>query len=377
MPKANKIVHLSTVHPVQDTRILYKEVWSLAVNNFEVMLAAQCKKTQESFEGIKILCLPTPKNRFSRFFGSAYRACKLSLRERADVYHFHDPELIPVGLLLRVMGKKVVYDVHEDLPRQILSKHWIPSMFRGLVSKTAAITEWIAAKFMSGIVAATPAIAKRFPLHKTVVVQNFPLLSEFDDADGIPYQERPMQIAYIGGITSIRGAEEMVRAMEYLPLRLEARLILAGVFSPPELQGKVSSLPGWKHVEYLGWQDRSGVYRVLASARVGVHVVHPIDNYKEGYPTKVFEYMAAGVPVVVSDFPLFREIVERTGAGLTVDPMDPKAIASAVRWLLENPDEAEKMGKRGREVVLKKYNWEREAQRLIGLYQRLLGRVVC
>jgi len=374
MPKANKIVHLSTVHPVQDTRILYKEVWSLAVNNFEVMLAAQCKKTQESLEGIKILCLPTPKNRFSRFFGSAYRACMLSLHERADVYHFHDPELIPVGLLLRVMGKKVVYDVHEDLPRQILSKHWIPSMFRGLVSKTAAITEWIAAKFMSGIVAATPAIAKRFPAHKTVVVQNFPLLSEFEDVDGIPYQDRPMQIAYVGGISAIRGAREMIRAMEYLPEKLRARLAMAGAFSPPELEGEIRKLPGWHYVDFLGWQDRRSVAKLLGRSRVGLVLFHPEPNHMEAQPNKLFEYMAAGIPVVASNFPLWREIVEGDGCGLTVDPRDPKAIAEAIQWLLEHPKEAEEMGKRGRRAVLEKYNWDREAEKLLDLYRRLLAR---
>jgi len=222
-------------------------------------------------------------------------------------------------------------------------------------------------------VAATPAIAKRFPRDKTIVVQNFPILSEFNVTDGFPYHQRPMQIAYVGGITAIRGAEEMVRTMEYLPTRLAAKLVLAGAFSPSEFEEELRKLPGWQYVEYLGWQDRGGVRRILASARVGLHVVHPVDNYKEGYPTKVFEYMAAGIPVVVSDFPLFREIIESVGCGLTVDPMDPKAIAGAVQWLLEHPNEAENMGKRGREAVLVKFNWEREAQNLIGLYQRLLG----
>lgn len=373
MFNAKKIVHLSTVHPAQDVRILYKEALSLAVNNFEVVLAAQCK-ARGSLEEIKILCLPPPKNRFLRFFGSAYRIYMLSLRERADVYHFHDPELIPVGLLLRVMGKKVVYDVHEDLPRQILSKHWIPSMLRGLVSKTAAITEWIAAKFMSGIVAATPAIAKRFPAHKTVVVQNFPLLSEFEDVDGIPYHERPMQIAYIGGITSIRGAEEMVRAMEYLPEKLRARLAMAGTFSPPELQMELQSLPGWQRVDYMGWLNRQSVSQVLKRVRVGLVVLHPTPNYLDSYPVKLFEYMASGIPVVASNFPLWREIVEGEGCGLTVDPRDPKAIAGAIQWLLEHPKEAEEMGKRGRRAVLEKYNWNREAEKLLDFYRKLLSR---
>jgi glycosyltransferase involved in cell wall biosynthesis len=316
--------------------------------------------------------LPTPKNRLSRILGSTLRACILATREKADLYHFHDPELIPVGLLLRLLGKRVVYDVHEDLPRQILSKYWIPRILRGVVAKAAALAEWVAAKAMSGIVAATPAIARRFPPHKTVAVQNFPLLSEFALGEGTPYRERPMWVAYVGGITAIRGAVEMVRAMEHLPEDLGARLVLAGTFSPPELVAEVRKLPGWSYVDFLGWQGRDGISRLLRRARVGLVVLHPVTNYLDSYPVKLFEYMAAGIPVVASDFPLWREIVEGEQCGLTVDPLDPKAIAEAVRWLLEHPEEAEEMGKRGRKAVLAKYNWEREAEKLLDLYRRLL-----
>jgi glycosyltransferase involved in cell wall biosynthesis len=316
--------------------------------------------------------LPTPKNRLSRILASTPRAFILATREGADLYHFHDPELIPVGFLLRLLGKRVIYDVHEDLPRQILSKYWIPPILRAVVAKTAALAEWVAGKAMSGIVAATPAIAGRFPPHKTVVVQNFPLLSEFALGEAPPYRERPMWVAYVGGITAIRGAVEMVRAMEHLPEDLAARLVLAGTFSPPELEAEVRKLPGWSYVDLLGWQGRDGISRLLRRARVGLVVLHPVTNYLDSYPVKLFEYMAAGIPVVASNFPLWREIVEGEQCGLTVDPLDPKAIAEAVRWLLEHPEEAEEMGKRGRRAVLEKYNWEWEAEKLLDLYRRLL-----
>jgi glycosyltransferase involved in cell wall biosynthesis len=295
-----------------------------------------------------------------------------AIAQHGILYHFHDPELIPVGLVLRALGKRVVYDVHEDLPRQILSKYWIPPILRGVVAKTAALAEWVAGKAMSGIVAATPAIARRFPPHKTVVVQNFPLLFEFAHGEEAPYSSRPMLIAYVGGITAIRGAVEMVRAMEHLPEDPGARLVLAGTFSPPELEAEVRKLPGWRHVDFLGWQARSGVSHLLASSRVGLVLFHPEPNHLEAQPNKLFEYMAAGIPVVASNFPLWREIVEGEKCGLTVDPLDPKAIAEAIRWLLEHPEEAEEMGKRGRRAVVEKYNWEREAEKLLDLYRKLL-----
>jgi len=371
MSRIKRVLHLSTAHPASDVRIFHKEAKSLSEAGYDVMLAAQGQQSG-LMEGIKVLSLPTPRNRFSRLLKSTLKALSLATRKKADIYHFHDPELIPVGLLLRLLGKRVVYDVHEDLPRQILSKYWIRPILRGVVAKTAALAEWVAGNAMSGIVAATPAIAGRFPPHKTVVVQNFPLLSEFALGDGTPYRERPMWVAYVGGITAIRGAVEMVRAMEHLPEDLGARLVLAGTFSPLELEAEVRKLPGWTYVDFLGWQNREGVSQLLRNARVGLVVLYPTLNYLEAYPVKLFEYMAAGIPVVASNFPLWREIVEGEQCGLTVDPLDPKAIAEAIRWLLEHPEEAEEMGKRGRKAVLEKYNWEREAEKLLDLYRKLL-----
>ncbi len=371
MTKAKRVLHLSTVHPFLDTRIFHKEAKSLARAGYEVVLVAQ-GQPKESVEGIRIHGLPTPKNRLSRMFGTTFKALSLAVRARADIYHFHDPELIPVGLLLRLMGKKVIYDVHEDLPRQILSKYWIPSALRDVAAKAAELMEWMAGRFMNGIVAATPAIAERFPRHKTVVVQNFPLLSEFPSAEEIPYNERPLQVVYVGGISVIRGAIEMVRAMELLPERLEARLVLAGAFSPPGLEATLRQLPGWKYVNFLGWQGREGISQILKNTRVGLVVLHPTPSYLDGYPVKLFEYMAAGIPVVASNFPLWRKIVEEEGCGITVDPLDPKAIAEAIQWLLEHPKEAQEMGRRGRRAILEKYNWDQEATKLLAFYRGLL-----
>ncbi|WP_347241446.1 glycosyltransferase family 4 protein [Thermus sp.] len=370
MTKAKRVLHLSTVHPVLDTRIFHKEAQSLAQAGYEVVLVAQGQPKES--EGIRIHGLPTPKNRFSRMFGTTFKALSLAVRERADIYHFHDPELIPVGLLLRLMGKKVIYDVHEDLPRQILSKYWIPSVLRGVVAKAAELMEWVAGRFMNGIVAATPAIAERFPPHKTVVVQNFPLLSEFPHAGEIPYSERPMQVVYVGGISAIRGVIEIVKAMEHLPPRLGARLFLAGRFDPPELESRLQEMPGWHRTVFMGWLSRKEIRTLLARSRVGLVILHPTLNYVAGQPVKLFEYMAAGIPVVASNFPLWREIVEGEQCGLTVDPLNPKEIAKAIQWLLEHPQEAEEMGKRGRKAVLERFNWEQEAEKLLAFYRRIV-----
>ena len=116
------------------------------------------------------------------------------------------------------------------------------------------------------------------------------------------------------------------------------------------------------------------VSELLAQARVGVATLHPDPNYLGSLPTKLFEYMAAGLPVVASNFPLWKEIVEGNKCGLTVNPLDPEEIAHAIEYLINHPDEARRMGENGRQAVLEKYNWETEGKKLLALYEKLLAR---
>jgi len=368
-----RICILTTVHSPFDARIFHKQARTLMETGYNVTLIAQ-HDNNEVADGVKIIALPKPKNRFVRIFGLTWRVFHLALQQKADVYHFHDPELIPVGLVLKALTRAtVIYDVHEDYPLQILSKGWLPHPLRPILGHLVAGFEGVAARAFDGIVAATPGIAQRFPIEKTAMVQNFPLLSEFATSPPVPYTRRPPWVVYVGGLAATRGVFEMVKAMSYLPTRLEAHLIWAGKFMPPERQAEVSALPGWERVRFLGWQTRPQVVELLNQARVGLVLLHPRPNYLNAYPVKMFEYMAAGVPVVASDFPLWRQIIEETGGGLVVDPLDPQAIAEAIAWLLEHPQEAAAMGERGRRAALEKYNWDQEAEKLLALYRRLLA----
>ena len=367
------IVHLTTVHPPFDTRIFHKQAKTLVEAGYDVTLIAQHDRG-EVVDGVKIIALPKPKNRFARILGLTWQAFRLALQQKADVYHFHDPELIPVGLALKALTQaRVIYDVHEDYSLQILSKEWLPRPLRPILARIVAGLEGVATQVFDGVVTATLGIARRFPAEKTVMVQNFPLLSEFADRPPVPYTRRPPWVVYVGGLSVIRGVFEMVKAMSYLPAHLEAQLVLAGVFMSSELQDEVSTLRGWAKVRFLGWQTWPQVTTLLNKARAGLVVLHPRPNYLDAYPVKMFEYMAAGVPVVASDFPLWRQIIEETGSGLIVDPLDPQAIAETIAWLLEHPQEAAAMGERGRHAVLVRYNWKQEAEKLLFLYRRLLA----
>jgi glycosyltransferase involved in cell wall biosynthesis len=370
-----KITHLTTVHTRTDTRIRVKQTASLAAETGDqVGLFVQDGQggEKDTTTGLEVVDTgPRLSSRSLRMSLGAWRMWRAVRRARPKVAHFHDPELIPVGLLLKLSGVKVVYDVHEDVPRQILGKFWIPVVFRKTVAWAMEAVEWIAGRCFDAIVPATSKIANRFPVDKTVVVQNFPLLKELVAPEWIPYDQRPRHFAYVGGITRARGAKEMVSAIGKLSCG-DAVLRLAGAFTPQALQAEVETLEGWNRVDFLGWADRKQVAELLGNVRAGLVVLHPTERYPDAYPVKMFEYMAAGLPVIASDFALWRQIVDGAGCGILVHPQDPDAIANAMQWMLDHPDEAEAMGRRGRAAVEENYNWEREAEKLIGLYKELM-----
>jgi glycosyltransferase involved in cell wall biosynthesis len=294
---------------------------------------------------------------------------KMALEEDGDIYHFHDPELIPVGVVLKLRRKRVIYDVHESVSKQIRSKFWIPARLRGSVADIYRLLERGAAGVFDGIVAATPGIAEYFSAAKTVVVQNFALVEEFASIDTNDYASRDPLGLYIGGITRARGIQEMADAMHLTTGN--ARLLLGGSFAPAVLESEMQIRPGYDRIDYLGWLDREGVKDALAQARVGLLTLHPEPNYLDSYPVKLYEYMAAGLPVVASNFPFWEQFVKDTGAGLMVDPGSPQEIADAISWVFQNPDEAYAMGQRGRAAVLGRYSWELESQKFLKFYRSL------
>ena len=368
-----KLLHFTIVHSRTDTRIRVKQTASLATHSGQKVTLfvqdGQGAKNDDSGIGI-VDTGPMLESRLFRMTLGSLRMLRAVRQERPKVAHFHDPELIPAGLALKLLGIKVIYDVHEDVPRQILAKFYLPLLLRKPVAWAMGAVEWIAGQCFDAIVPATPRIADRFPADKTVVVQNFPILEELVEPDPVPYKRRPFHFAYVGGITRARGALEMVEAAGRVHGE-NVKLCLAGAFSPKDLQAEAEDLPGWEKVDFHGWADRRQVANLLGSARAGLVVLHPTKRYPDAYPVKMFEYMAAGLPVIASDFPLWRQILHGAGCGLLVDPLDPDAIAGAMQWILENPEESEKMGKRGRQVVEEKYNWKQEAKKLISLYECL------
>lgn len=365
-----KVVHLTSVHPATDTRIAYRECATLAEAGYDVVLIA-AGEARGLPAAVRLRSVPLPANRAERMTKTVWHVFKAALDERADVYHFHDPELMAVGIALRMLGARVVFDVHEDIPQDIADKPWIPQPLRPLLSTVSTLALRALQPGYSGIVAATPSIARRFAHRRTVVVANYPRLEELPAADAADFSKRPRAAIYLGAITELRCILEMVQAMRSPALAPDVRLALAGRFEHDELETRVSKMPGWERVDFIGFCPRSNVASAFAGARVGLLLFQAAGNHEEAMPTKLFEYLGAGLPVVISDTMRCSSIVRDNDCGIVVKPDDIDGIARAISFLIENPSAAQSMGERGRRIVREQYQWTSEAEKLTRLYAEI------
>ena len=367
------VAHLTSVHRSDDPRIYLKECASLAAAGFDVTLIGRGAPPTTPSD-VRFISVGDAGSRATRMVLVPLRILRAAWRLKADVYHIHDPELIPVAMVLKARGGRVIYDVHEDLPRQVLYKAYLPRPLRRVASWFASFIEKLAGLAFDGIVTVTPYIASQFPARKTIVVGNFPLLGEFADRAATPDRDRPPLVAYVGRVTPEIGGLVMARAARIVGLSRACRFVVAGPGGDAilaEMHRQVAPV----NLETPGWLDRDAVAELLGSAAVGLAVFQPLDNYTRAYPTKLFEYMAAGIPVVASDFPMYRDVIVDNDAGILVDPTDASAVARAIEELLDDPARAAEMGERGRQAVIAQYNWQSESTKLVAFYHEQIARL--
>ena len=369
-----KVCHMTSVHQWSDTRIFYKECSALAVEGYDVFLVAP---VDGSFTERNVQVIGVGKNQGSRLKRAtvvAYRVMRNALRTKSDIYHFHDPELIWTGLILRMRGKKVIFDIHENIVEQIKVKRWLK--FRGLFSALYRGVDWLSSKVFRLVLAEESYLKTYSKLtSNATVVMNFPdceALSTFRN------EKRGAELTgvfYVGGISVDRGIDVTIAALAELKrMNVACHFHCVGAVSP-ELMNYLETQTEYNSVKsmitFYGSMNVMEAYRISGQCVAGLSVLKPIGNYVESYSTKVFEYMSVGLPVITSDFELYRNVVERHQCGYCINPQDPHALASALKEILTNRDAGNEMGARGVRAALSEYSWTSEAKKLISLYKSL------
>lgn len=364
-----KVCHVTSAHNRYDVRIFHKECKSLAKHGYCVILLVNDDIEDEFIDGVKIESTNfKPKNRYERMVVSQKKIRDKAINIDASIYHFHDPELLPLALFLKRKGKKVIFDFHEDVPRQIKDKPWIPSRIRNTLSYFYEVYEKRSIKNFDAVISVTPQIIGRLmnTNRNTVQITNYPIINKDEKIKRKPKRA----ICFAGGITDQYRHHNILKAIEEIE---DIKYFLAGTGSK-EYLGLLKNLSGWNKVDYKGRIPFLDVKEIYSQSAVGVAIHRSTQLGKTGSlgVIKLFEFMEAQLPVICTNYSIWAEMINKYKCGICVDPDNVDEIRDAIKFILNNPKKAEKMGENGRKAVLEEFNWDLQEVKLINLYGELL-----
>lgn len=364
------ICHFTSAHARFDSRIFEKMCRSISEHGYRVTLIIADGKGNEIIDNINIIDVGLKTGRINRMFKTTLLIRKACLKIEADIFHFHDPELLFVGLSLKKAGKHVIFDSHEDTVGTLLIKPYFKFPFNIIISKLYNLIEKSICIRLDGIIGATPQITNNFILKskKSTNINNYPILNNVNFED--PWENKQKEACYVGGIAYSRGAKEIVTAMSLV--KSNVRLNFVGDYNQVNLENELKSLSSFSKINEFGYLSRVEVNKIYERSMVGIITLHPLPTYLESLPIKMFEYMSAGIPFIASDFPFWRKLLDGHDCCLFVDPLNPQSMADAIDHLILHPELAQKMGEIGKKLVYAKFDWEREEIKLINFYKNIL-----
>jgi len=362
-----KIIHLTSAHPRYDTRIFYKMCIPLAKHDYDISLIVADGNGDEIKNGVSIFDVgKTIGGRFFRITKTTNRIFEKVQEFNADIYHLHDPELIPVGLKLKKIGKKVIFDVHEDYVAKMASKNWIYPGFRRIISFFFFIYYSYSIKKFDGVVLAANTI--KVNNHKQKVFRNLPNLNF--KKDKVTKKIYDNIVLYTGGLSEYRGIEQVIKALIQSEFR-NWQLVILGRESLM-LKDKLKNELEDKRIICLGKVSYDEVIEWISRSTLGVVINQPVFTYDKALPNKLFEYMAYGLPVVCSNFPHWQEIVVKNNAGISCNPTDLDDIEHSIKEILLNQKLQKTMSENGKKTINNLYNLEKEIQILIEFYKEII-----
>lgn len=362
-----KVCHVTSVHSSDDARIFHKECVSLAQNGYDVYLVAPGQSRNE--EGVHVIgCGNKPKSRIRRMTTYANQIISTALKLDCDIYHLHDPELLLHVIRIKHSRKKIIFDSHEDY---FYEKEYLPKLLRRSVSKLYLIYEGYVISNIDGLICCYRKTRERLEAKCSIceMVYNFPLITP----ELIHNNDSGFAIGYAGGIDTIWNQDKIIDAIDSIE---NCSFILAGKVNNQDYLESLKCKNGWKKVAFLGVIPFDEVQkRIYSTATIGIALLGyiPECNGKEGNlsNTKLFEIMNAGLPVISTDFILWKDVIEGNHCGICVDPYNIKEIEKAIRYLMEHPEERQQMGRNARNAVVEKYNWSVEERKLLHFYKNV------
>jgi len=367
-----KVCHVTSVHPPEDGRIFRKECVSLANAGYDVSLVQQGGSYEK--DGVHIVGVGAiPASRKERMFRFSKKVYETALNVDADIYHLHDPELLLYALKLKRKGKKVIFDSHERYTELFAIKGYLPRWCRGLIAFAYGTLERYVLRRIDGLV--FPCLLQgKNPMEgrcpHIAIVNNVALLNEMYDHYDPNLEKYERSICYLGGLNHDRGITHIVKTAA----AADCTAYLGGNFDSRAYQTQLESMEEYSHVKYLGVLDRQQARELLMHCRIGMANLLNVSQYNryDNMPTKVYEYMALGLPVILSRAPYNEKMMQQYQFGVCVDPENVEEMAAVIRYLLEHPEEMRRMGENGRRAVKEEFNWGVEEKKLFALYEEIL-----
>lgn len=366
-----KVCHISSTRGRYDPWIKRKCMY-LKKMGYKVSYLINDGQKNESVDGVQIYS--TKKvftNRRDRMLKGVNCLYISAMKIDADIYQLHDPELLRIAFAIKNHGKKVIFDSHENYYLQIKEKPYIPKILRNIVAFLYRCFETFITKRIDGVVFPGTKMEKN-PFEGRAkhfaYINNVPSLDEIEFVDdGIKKEDA---ICYAGTLSESRGVTNLVRAANLA----KVTLYLAGNFSSEEYREELESMREWECVKYLGIVDRKQIYEMYSKSKIGMSTLLPIGQYdKSGnLPTKAYEYMISKLPVILSDFPYNRKMVEKYKFGVVVDPCDVSKMADIIKELIADEKSCILMGECGKNLIQNKLNFEIEGKNLTSLYDEIL-----
>lgn len=366
-----KICILAPVHIYDDIRVFRKEAKTLVQNGYDVTLFARINK-KKTVDGIKIKPVRY-KNRIERFMKLPLIFLK-AIKTNADLYHIHNPDTLPIGLFLKLFGKTVVYDTHEDFEKKILIRDWIPNLLKKPIAKSVSFFEMLAGLLFDKVIITQEELESR--ISNTIILENPPIIDKdfinevFSNSQNIIKENNILRLIYIGSISESRGLFKMMEIVKNLNKKMESRLWLIG---PKNIYiDKAKNLKGWKYVDYLGGLPQEKAFSYLIKSDFGMITLLDKGDFSQTNPNKIFEYMTFGIPFIATDFNKWINDLANVNAGLFINIDKTDKISELILKVYNDNDVYCNMSGNGKKYIFNEYNWNIEKTKLLKLYSELL-----